>query len=390
MIAILSVLIALAGAEQAVDGAGVVRESGTASGIGRSARAAAIEDGQRRVLADYLIELTGSSDLTVFGPMLDEPGGYFSSCRLLEEDRTSGVSTAVELAMEVDKGRVDGAAARLLARRLSYVPRVLFLASKRVGDDKKRCLLERYEPACEAITRALKSAGLVVVSADEARKQCEETELLGAFAGPPILGSGLGRECLVDLVVLADLVAEQPEEEDNGVFTEHRAKTVCRVIRAGDAALVGELKTEALVHSVDPDTGGEQAILDAAEKLGQPLVVATVLGAIHRRKAQDVLLTIEGPEAPARFAACRSVLRDKLGVEGIDELETSGNAIRVRLDFGGSMRDLVRALTRTEFDEFYLKAPRVVNRNVTFSLVAIDPDRRGAGFLPETENTPDG
>jgi hypothetical protein len=344
-----------------------VRTEGTAAGTNRAAEVQAVENAQLAAIIECLESIASSRDLAPFEPILAHHRDYFESVHVRSGERSEG-KTRVEIEARIRQDCLRRDAAKLVFPGLVPAPRVLLLIGERLaGSDAP---LPADGPFAEqALAESLGKHGFLLVDASPIHARYSERELLEAAWENVAFAASIGREALADIVISGTSISTADPGNANGNVLANRARVRLRLIRSDNGCVVGELRKESVVRSIDPLTGGRQAIEDASSKLVEDIVVAAVLALLSETPCQDLTVTIEGLAAPGQAEPIVQALHTKLGVTEVQPIHESGAAARFRVSYNGPVEAFIEAITSPAFGPHRLKLRRVVDRDMTLEVV---------------------
>lgn len=344
-----------------------VRTEASAPGVGVCARDAAVKNAERAVLTQVLETMVGEEGMAGLASLLESPGRYVRSTRLLRHEETPG-KTTVEIETYVRRKTLQIEAAKLLLRRLPWPPKALVLAAERVGEGAAFIAAENGVGQ-KTLEDGLRKHGVLLADQTSVRGRYTEAQLLERIRGDLDTACAFAQEHLVDAVVLAEVTALAEPVVNGAGMHRTRATVTARVFRPGDGKLLEALAEQAVVHSRNPVEGSIQAIRDACAKVRDPVTIATVLATVHAKDDQNIILTIESPGSRPRFQEIVRVIQETPGVKALDELYFAEAEARLRIDYDGRMAHFVEHLTAHRYCGFALEAQRVIARQVTLTLI---------------------
>jgi hypothetical protein len=348
-------------------GALTVQMQGTAPGVGRSARAAAIENAQTAILIDRLIAISGNPDLRRFGTILDNPSRYFRYYRLLQQSTQSESSTTVVIEAAVLDAVLRRDTAAQLIPHLPDKPRILLIVPERL-DPKLPFELPEHPVAYAALSKSLAQAGCEVLATDELREKRSGEELAFFAAGEPEPVSQFARLNLADIVIVGNASVSSEVRPQTSELRPYRAEMSLSIVRAGDATILAELTAEAVVFSIDPMEGAAQAIRDACAKLREPLTVETVLGSLTRTPSEHIVLSVRGDGIRSKLPEIRGRLENHENVEQVEILSVTENAAWFRVVGSVPVKQLTETATRGAYSDFRLKLQAILDKDILLAL----------------------
>lgn len=342
------------------------RMEGAAAGIGREAFVAAIENAQLGLVIDFLESLTGSKDLSLFKPILERAPHYIRSYQILRQSEAAG-ATRVEIEAYVFEEVLRRDAALLILAQLRQRPKVLLLVAEQARPEEPPRLAQDG-PAQTALAESLKGKDLDLVGFEAIRRLHPQGDLLALVRSGTEDGARLGQQHLADVVVLGETVCEVSPSAPGSNLNRVQVNLTLRLVRVQNAAVIETVEGEAVLHSEDVAEGINQAALDAAAKVQDPLFVAVVLATLGMQPSGDVVIEIENLAKPDRLKEVVEAVRGFLGVEGVEELLATEQLCRVRVRYSGPMPPFVEHLTSKTYSDFRLATQRVVDRDVLFTV----------------------
>ncbi|GMW00208.1 MAG: hypothetical protein AMXMBFR84_13460 [Candidatus Hydrogenedentota bacterium] len=339
-----------------------VTVSGEAIGLGPAARHEAAGNALKALVAQELENWVPSRNLVTFAPIIDHAEAYVRTYQIVKQETTEE-STRVDVEAVVDSEMLRKNAAALALDAL-MVPAQLVLIGGRCAEWDNAPL--------PLLTQTL---------ADELKgrrfDQSPADEVLRRFGDTPLdieNNDQLQRLCLVARGLLADMVVcgsahavSEPLANGKGVH-ENRVTVTVKVVRALDGLVVDTHTASGKVHSLVPEEGCRQAVLDACAKLPESILRSVVLGMFLDDARESVFLTIENPGTTERVEEIASAIKADWHVESVDTLYASTTLARLKIRYTGQVRPLAVYFAEKHYSDFELNTRTVIGRDLTLEV----------------------
>jgi len=357
---------------------GLVHAIGTSQirgGDMSAARQEAIEEGLVTAVSRALIDLLPAESVAGNFQVLNESilnrkDQFVQDYKVLAESQVDDTYRLI-VAANVSVGRLD-AAVKNAGIRLGKVsfPRVLVCIAEQGIEDLSPDYWWSGQPpltqrvAAGAVTRALLQAGFKVVQPD----------LAPGTAMPPAQLSlaqaqALGQQHDAEVVVVG--LASAEAETVAGSLRPYTGLVAVRAVRVEDGQLLADIRESARSTAEDPQTGGREAMRQAADQAGA--VLAARVAAAWRQKsaaAAAITLNIDGIGGHiADFVKFRSALGNMSGVDNLQVKEMMGNAAALTVQYQGHARALADAVSKLAFDTFAVEIEAVEGQQIRLRLV---------------------
>jgi hypothetical protein len=339
--------------------------AGVAHGTGLHARQRAIQAAQEQALRELAESLVGRDSPRIVEVLVEQGAAFIHTSNVAQHEVVHG-ETRVQAAFLVNILRFRRVASQLLLPELPYKPHVLIV----VAD-----LLDPAEAppgsriAETTLADAFRDAGLEVADAGDVRAQYPP-QALETLLAEADSGDLIGRNVRCDVAILGTVTAARAGRGGGGNVLPTTAHLVLRVVRSSDGRLLDSAAIEAIVNSVDYLEGATQAIEDASRKLAPQMIDAAVLAVVDPDAPGGITLTIEAPATRANFEVVRQALQDHLDPDAVQEVFYSDELARLRLDYAGDLRQIVRPLVTRRYPGFHLEQRQTYGRQSVLRLHA--------------------
>lgn len=340
-----------------------VKMEGAAPGTDRAAHAAAIDNAQTAILVDALESYWGTSDLSLFKPILDKASSYIRYYQVLHQREEDG-AVLVEISAAVLKEQLRRDAALLMLTRLKRKPRIVVAIAEQPNPSGPY-IVAAESSAEKTITQVFHEKGFEVIAAERLLRLYTQEALLARLQEDASGLARLARENLGQVAVVGQSDCESEPAAPESNVMKNKVTLTLRVVRAHDEQVIDTLTAEAVVNSLSISEGVVQANIDAATKLREAALVAVVLAAARPAGHDETILEIEQIGKPERLGEIREVIQQFPGVEEAEELVNSPDLARLRVKYDGTMAPFVEYVTAHAFDQYRLDARSVVERVVT-------------------------
>lgn len=341
-----------------------LRVTGRADGIGSAAQTEALQAAQSEAVVQYLHSLVPSDDPALhpaLQPILRHTAQYAASCHVLRCDETGG-STRIEADVTLSEDALRYDVATLMLPRLSEKPKVLLVLGEQIGKDDVPAVLP--DSTIErTVGKGLEQFHLVPSSVKALQESFEQKTLIEAVTSDVPASTAFASHTDYDAVVLGAAVTKL-EPGAPGTLPRIVATVTVRVHRGRDGAMVGQTSATAAVYSPYLESGGEQAVQDAATRVLRKTAVDCVAATLGRQTQDRVLLTIERPGPDTRVQAVTDLLQGLPGVTSVQPLFHETERCRIRIGYTGPMADLTDAISSASFAGSPIKIRSVLLREI--------------------------
>ncbi len=341
-----------------------VRVSAQAPGIGNEARLAALGEAQSQAVTQLLQVLVPAENHELhpaLRPILRKAGEYVGATHVLRcEDNVA--FTRVEADVQLSENALRHDVATLMLPRLPDKPNVLLVLGEQIANDSVPAVLP--DSSVERVfARGLEQFRLKPAGVGTLETRFSQAELIRAVTGEHEAASAFASRIDTDAVVLGTAIA-RVGPATGGTIPSIEAQITVRILRGRDGIIMGQTATTASLLSPYPESGGEQAIEDAATRALRETVVSAILATLGRQAQDQVLLTIEKPGASERVPELLGALQGIAGVKDARLLFHDPDRCRIRLGYAGSMAELSDALWVMDMGGAALNIRSVIRREV--------------------------
>lgn len=343
----------------------IVRMTGYADGIGRTARETAIQNALHEIVQSVLENLAGPGQEAVLQPMLRQSAKYIQHYDVLRDDQEAD-STRVEIDAHILEKALRQDLAALMLPRLPAPPEVRLLIGEKLGLDQIIAVIE-HGTAETTLREGLEQWGLKTSGIDALGDRYTPVQLMEIVQDAPGTGEAFAQRNSADVVVIGTALTEDDGQGSAAGALRRRANLTLRTHRGVDGKLMDVLTATAVVESEDPMEGSEQAVQDACAKLLGEIAVSAVITVLGSRVNDEVIVTVERPGNRKRFDEILLDAQTIPGVESITELFYFDEIARFRLHYNDSMAHLVDFLTEYAYDGLKPEVTRAVERKVVLS-----------------------
>jgi hypothetical protein len=345
-----------------------VRTEGRAEGSGVAARNAAVLLAERDAVLEVLKSLTADTALEPFQPILRNAAKYVLSYELLRSD-PSDEATHVEIDAHVLERPLRQDVAAIMLPRLPAPPRIQLLIGERIGADRITAVPDAGVGET-ALLEALKRFKIECHGSSGLEAPYTQSQLIGIVEGDVDVGGRFARGTLADVTILGTAITESQGPVAKGDVIRVKAQVKLRIFRGSDGKMVDDLSSTAVVHGDNPALAGEQAVVDACNKLTADLLVTSVLAVVGARVSDAILVAIEQPGSKARYDAFLKALEAFPGVSRTEELFFSEALARLRFKYDGPMEPLAHYLAPGPYEGRELQLREAVAHEMHFAFAA--------------------
>ena len=226
--------------------------------------------------------------------------------------------------------------------------------------------------ALEAMIKALKAQGLVVLSPAQVRarddvdwKRFNKAELTFREA------ANLGARAGADLVIVGNSLAVPSSAEVGTDMQALKGSVSAHVINAKNAEQVTKISQSALGTHTDEVEAGVEALSNAGRLAGQALSRKIIQAwQTQSVSATRIAITVEGTKNLVNFVKFRRTLTSLDGVDKVQIKEMGTNTAALLVDFKGTGRQLADALQKKSFESFGIQMIEVTATDLKLALVA--------------------
>jgi hypothetical protein len=336
-----------------------VRGEGDAPGRGQHARREAIANACNGLLVKHLEFWSDSAQLSRLAPILDRGSNYFRDVRVLRQEAQGDV-THVEVEADLLLSKLREEVARVMLPVLGHRPRAIVIAQDDFGGESVRTM-DAPGVAEQHLRKMLRRDGFEVVEPERLHRVLTPDELLACVGGADSVAAEAARALFADVAIVGRASTSIADDARLTNLIRNRASVALRIVRAEDDSIAEELHATGIVESRDPADSGPLAVEDACEKLRDAVSSAIVMAVLFAPDDEAVKLSLTGAPAdqPGDDFAAWLAVQDR--VDGVEIVGDEPGILRLRLDYTGTMSDLVELLE----DRAALRITRVLDRNVT-------------------------
>lgn len=335
-----------------------VEMEGSAPGVDRAALEAAIENAQAAIVVDELVSCWQTSDLAVFKPIIDNPSVYIQYFQVLDRRNENG-NTTVKISAVVKEELLTRDSALLKLAKLERKPKVVLVIAEQRRPEESLSLPPHSETE-EILKKFMEQKGFDVLARDRLLRLYNEEEILGRLQGETEKIARLGKENLAQVSIggITECVS-QPAAPDSNIFKNDVTLKIA-VVSSDDSKSSWSLSAEATVNSEDMTEGIAQAGVDAATKLQEKILVATLLASSRTKKESEIFIEILGLHDTTAVNELAEKIQQCPGVEHAEVLLKSSGLSRISVQYNYPITGLVEYLTRNKFSGLTFFARSVV------------------------------
>jgi hypothetical protein len=251
-------------------------------------------------------------------------------------------------------------------------PKILFcIAEKQVGDVGYQYWWNgqsvwRAGAATEVVTKISKDKGFVIVTPRMGQSMT---------AYPPELSVpeavALAQQLQAEVVVVGQAVAEETSNTMGASLRSFRGTVAARAFSVRNGQEIGQTQHVATTTGDDPESGGREAINNAALSAGEEL--ASQVAAAWFSKgvgSSKIEIQVEGISGHiADFVKFRGAVGVMSGVDSVQRKEMQADTAVLLVDYQGSARALADALMRQGFDTFGLNIAEPEGNTIRLQIV---------------------
>ncbi len=341
-----------------------VNGSGDAPGRGQEARRNAIANARNRLLISHLEFWSDSTQLSRLAPILDRGATYFRNVRVLSHE-PDGETTHVEIAAELLVSKLRNDIGKYILPALDHKPTVIVVMQDDFGDDAVRSMVEPGVSE-KMLRKVLRDAGFNVIESERLRNTLAPEDLLACVAGANSISAEAARSLFADAAIVGRATISVAEDARLTNLVRNRGSVAIRIVRADDDAIAEELHATGVVESRDAADGGPLAVEDACEKLKGRLTSGVIMAVLFSPQDDAVKLTMTGQPVERTRDEIIEWLAVQKHVDAVEIVSSDDGLIRVRLDYQGTMSDLVERLE----EGASLEIRRVIDRDITAEFVS--------------------
>jgi hypothetical protein len=340
-----------------------VRAEGYADGIGAGARDAAVANAKREVVEEVIKSLVVSGDLEPLRPMLRNAANYIQRCEVIRADQ-SGDSTRVEVEAYVLEKALRQDVAALTFPRLPQPPHVLLLVGEKLPRDQIVAVPDAG--LAETVLReGLERLKLQVAGSETLGQTFTQAQLIETVTGGVEAGQRFTLANNADAVVVGAAVVTVEGSDAGNNVRRCRATAELRIYRGYDGKMMDSLTASAVVGSLSPEEGSDQAVRDVCAKLVNETAVSAILTVLGTQASDAVVLTLDNPGSRQRFEELVTRIEVELHLDEIEELYYSDTRARLRVRYDGPIAYLVDVLSAGRYAGKKIEPQRVVGRDMT-------------------------
>ncbi|HOJ32271.1 MAG TPA: hypothetical protein PKY35_01810 [Candidatus Hydrogenedentes bacterium] len=335
-----------------------VEMEGSAPGVDKAAFQAAIENAQAAIIVDKLISCWQTSDLAIFKPIIDNPSIYVQYFQVLDRRSENGTTT-VKISAVVKEELLTRDSALLKLAKLDTKPKIILIIAEQTQPGGPLSISSHSETE-QVLRKFLEQKGFDVLARERLLRLYGEDEILGRLQGETEGIARLGRENLAQVSIggITECVS-QPAAPNSNIF-KNDVTLKLTVVSADDSKASWLLQAEATVNSEDTMEGIAQAGADAATKLQEKTLVATLLASSRTKKSSEIFVEIMGLKDITIVNEIAERIQQFPGVEHAEILLQSNELSRISIQYNSSITGLVEYLTRNKFSGVTFFAKSVV------------------------------
>lgn len=341
-----------------------VNGSGDAPGRGQEARKNAIANARNRLLISHLEFWSDSTQLSRLSPILDRGATYFRNVRVLSHE-PDGESTHVEIAAELLVSKLREDIGKYILPVLDHKPTVIVVMQDDFGEDAVRSMANPGVSE-KMVSKVLNDAGFNVIDSERLRNTLAPEDLLACVAGANSISAEAARSLFADAAIVGRATISVAEDKRLTNLVRNRASVAIRIVRADDDAIAEELHDTAVVESRDAADGGPLAAEDACEKLKGRLTSGVIMAVLFGPDDDAVKLTMTGQPMERSRDEIIEWMAVQKNVDAVEIVSSDNGLIRLRLDYHGTMGDLVELLENGAS----LEIKRVIDRDITAEFIS--------------------
>jgi hypothetical protein len=251
-------------------------------------------------------------------------------------------------------------------------PQILYcIAEKQVGDVGYQYWWSgqsywRSGVAAETISKISKDKGFVIVT---------PTVGQSTTAYPPELSVpeavALGQQLQGEVVVVGQAVAEEIPNTMGASLRSFRGTVAVRAYSVRNGQEIGQSQHVAAATGDDPESGGKQAINNAALIAGQELAAQIAAAWFSKGVGSSKIeIHVEGISGHiADFVKFRGAIGVMSGVDSVQRKEMQSDTAVLLVDYQGSARALADTLMRQGFDTFGLNIAEPEGNTIRLQIV---------------------
>lgn len=182
----------------------------------------------------------------------------------------------------------------------------------------------------------------------------------------------IAQQLKAEIVVIGQAEAQEAPNTMAGTIRSFKGTIAARAYRVDSGQQIAQTQRSALTASEEPNTGGREALRNAATLSGEDLVlkIAEVWFSPQSGLSQTKLI-VEGIGGNiANFVKFRGMLGTMSGVDNLQLKEMMPDAAVLLVDYQGTARALADALLLQNFDTFGLNITAIEAGSIKLQLVA--------------------
>ncbi len=346
-----------------------IRAEGFAPGVGAASRDRAMRDAERECLVLYFRNTLGIEDISPLRTILDNAPQFIKSSRVIEQQREENMTRVFVEVLPWEK-ELRAAAAAALRPVLPRTPRIAVLIVDSLPGGALR-ESGKNGTAEQVLAASLAKAGFEVLDSIALRETYAPSELLAIVQAAGARTAKFGREIRADAVFVGNATAGLDEKTTVGNTGRVLVTMNLWAVASSNGSLLYNETIEAAVSSARLDEAAAMAMRDAAEKACGEAEVAAILSVAVAPApgANEMWLTIAAPGDLARMTEVTKVLRFDLGARAVENLRQTPESAQFRVDYEGTTKEFVHALTEKAYTGFRLEPYQVVGNEVVLKLV---------------------
>lgn len=342
-----------------------VRVTGLTPGATLFAKEQAIRNAKQEALRETITALAPALAEPLWSPLLHAVDRFVLGYDLLRYDVRDN-ETAVELDVRLNDALLRSSVAELAWPWLLPPPTVQLVIAEQLPGDQIAAV-PTHGDAETALKNDLSRFRFTVYGVDHIENDFPQRVLCETIEGDLEHTREFAALMPTDTLVLGKALTETEPPTSTNRLSHNRVTLRLQIFRTADAKKTDEIEARAVVQSVDPREGAEQALLDACRKVRPELITALVLAVLAPTDTEYVSLIFDNVQSRARFDALYGFLRRFPEVQKVEEVYCFPRRARLRLIYHGSVGTLLDALEHLPDDPHPPRLVRAVGREAYFS-----------------------
>lgn len=347
-----------------------VRADGFGEGEGRAAEAAALADAEAAAVELVISDAVGEQWIGKLDAIEAQLHDYVRTSRPIESVAVAG---GVEILAEVYvyEAQLRRDIAAVLFRSLPVKPAIVVLLGEQIESYREWSVVDGLARAF--FEKRFRDAGFDVIDPVTSTNRYAPEDLLEYQSGTTGAVAAFGRDVGADIVVRGKAAANGEAQAGAQNVDRMTAKVELDVIRPVDGIVLEHFEMEAVVSGPDPAMSGEEAIEDAASRIVQDVLVASVIGFANQPPPDDFIVTVYLPLDGPWLTRVRNGIVDRFSEARLEDLRHAPGVARLRVTLDVDLSALVHGLTDAPFDSFRLTTRRAAGRELELELAPSGP-----------------